>query len=437
MSARTEPGLAQHRCAGAVQACLAAIGAQPQDAALALTQLRAEAALAEARALDAAPGPALPLAGEAWGAKACFDVAGWTTHAGSRVLASQAPATADAPLVQRLRAAGAVLLAQNNMTEFAYGALGLNPWYGTPLTPALRDAPRVAGGSSSGGAVAVALGLQTFALGSDTSGSARIPAAFCGVVGFKPSHGRYDDRGLARLSISFDVPGLITASVAQCRRLDRVLASAPGNAGQATAGDAPVLLVPAHLDSALDAELRPWLDSMLARLQARGFALRRQELPSWLAAPRAAREGGIISAEAHALHHARLPQRLAEYDPLVGPRILQGGEVRASDYLLAQAELARQRQAFEQELGRAWAVLCPTVPMKPPTVAELAAPERYLQTNARAFSLTEPASRLDLPSITLPGSADAPWLGLMLSGRSGHDAALLQLAARLEQALAL
>ena len=107
------------------------------------------------------------------------------------------PASRRAAIVQALRHAGATLLAQNNMTEFAYGALGLNRWHGTPLTPLMADAPRVAGGSSSGGAVAVALGMATLALGSDTSGSARIPAAFCGVAGFKPSRGRYPDAGMA------------------------------------------------------------------------------------------------------------------------------------------------------------------------------------------------------------------------------------------------
>ena len=123
--------------------------------------------------------------------------------------------------MQALRHAGAALLAQNNMTEFAYGALGLNRWHGTPLTPLMADAPRVAGGSSSGGAVAVALGMATLALGSDTSGSARIPAAFCGVAGFKPSRGRYPDAGMAYLSPSFDVPGILAPDAAACLRVDR------------------------------------------------------------------------------------------------------------------------------------------------------------------------------------------------------------------------
>ena len=135
--------------------------------------------------------------------------------------------------MQALRHAGAALLAQNNMTEFAYGALGLNRWHGTPLTPLMADAPRVAGGSSSGGAVAVALGMATLALGSDTSGSARIPAAFCGVAGFKPSRGRYPDAGMAYLSPSFDVPGILAPDAAACLRVDRALVDEPEHDGMA------------------------------------------------------------------------------------------------------------------------------------------------------------------------------------------------------------
>jgi Asp-tRNA(Asn)/Glu-tRNA(Gln) amidotransferase A subunit family amidase len=155
--------------------------------------------------------------------KACFDVRGWVTTAGSRVLQDKPPANVDAPLVAALNRCGAVVTVQTNMTEFAFGALGLNPHFGTPLTPLDPLRQRIAGGSTSGGAVVVALGLTDLALGSDTSGSIRIPAAFCGVTGFKPSRGRYNDDGMIYLSPSFDVPGFIARDVETLLRVDGAL----------------------------------------------------------------------------------------------------------------------------------------------------------------------------------------------------------------------
>ena len=185
----------------------------------------------------------LPLAGEVLTVKACFDVAGWTTHAGSAVLAGAPPAVADAPIVAALRSAGAILLAQSNMTEFAYGALGLNSTYGTPTTPLRPGEERVSGGSTSGGAVAVALGAADISLGSDTSGSIRIPAAFCGVAGFKPSQGRYPSDGMIPLAASFDAPGLVATTAANLRHIDAALVGKPV-AGRMTATIADRRTVP-------------------------------------------------------------------------------------------------------------------------------------------------------------------------------------------------
>src|SRR4051794_37759446 len=191
-----------------LRACIERADAESDAMAVAYLARRDQQALTEAAAVD----PSLPLAGEVLAVKACFDVEGWTTHAGSAVLADAAVATADAPMVEQLRSAGAILLAQTNMTEFAYGALGLNSTYGTPTTPLCPGDDRVAGGSTSGGAVAVALGAADIALGSDTSGSIRIPAAFVGAAGFKPSQGRYPTGGMIPLSTSFDAPGIITTT---------------------------------------------------------------------------------------------------------------------------------------------------------------------------------------------------------------------------------
>ena len=193
--------------------------AEPEAMATAFVASRFDEAVADAAGVE----PSLPLAGEVVVVKACFDVAGWTTHAGSAVLADAAPADVDAPLVAMLRSAGAIVLAQTNMTEFAYGALGLNSTYGDPTTPLRPGEQRVAGGSTSGGSVAVALGAADLALGSDTSGSIRIPAAFCGVAGFKPSQGRYPSGGMILLAASFDSPGFVAPTASYLRRVDTAI----------------------------------------------------------------------------------------------------------------------------------------------------------------------------------------------------------------------
>lgn len=428
----------------AVSTCLERASADPASAALALVARRDEDALAEARARDAlraiAPDDE-PLAGMVLGVKACFDVRGWTTHAGSRVLADAPAARRDAALVHALRRAGAVLLAQNNMTEFAYGALGLNARYGTPLSPLMADVPRVAGGSSSGGAVAVAQGMVSLALASDTSGSARIPAAFCGVAGFKPSRGRYEDAGMMYLSPTFDVPGIIAADAAQCLLVDKVLAPwdaampAPGVQG-ATLLASKVFVVPDHVEDLLEPEVRRAFAAWLECLMDAGAALRRESMPCLALAGKVARDGGIIAADAYALHASRLAADAARYDPRVGPRMLLGAQVPAHAYIAAQRRLADLRREYDCAIAGADAVLTPTVPMLPPPVAQLDDNDSYLRENGRAFSLTEFANRLDLPSISIPGHRAAKQaVGLMATGLRGGDRALLLAAAQIEDAL--
>src|SRR5476651_1148678 len=190
-----------------------------------LTVYRAQArAVAEAADARARYGISLgPLDGAIVSLKDLFDVAGEVTRAGSKVLAEEGqPAAADAPVVQRLRAAGAVIVAKTNMSEFAFTGIGINPHYGTPGNPA--DRARVPGGSSSGAAVAVADGFCEIAIGSDTGGSCRIPAALCGVVGFKPSRQRIPTDGAFPLSYSLDSIGSLAKTVVACAKADAVMA---------------------------------------------------------------------------------------------------------------------------------------------------------------------------------------------------------------------
>src|SRR5262245_37789373 len=165
-----------------------------------------------------------PLDGTVISIKDLFDVAGEVTRAGSKVLAEEGtPAAADAPVLRRLRAAGAVIVAKTNMTEFAFSGIGINPHYGTPGNPA--DRARVPGGSTSGGAVSVADAMCDIAIGTDTGGSTRIPAALCGIVGFKPSKLRLPTERAFPLSYTLDSVGPMARTVADCARADAVMAA--------------------------------------------------------------------------------------------------------------------------------------------------------------------------------------------------------------------
>ncbi|HDR8910805.1 TPA: amidase [Burkholderia multivorans] len=428
-------------CVDRLRACIARAAAHPDDIGTAWLARRDAAALAEAHEWDRRThhGGAAPLAGAVLTVKACFDCEGWVTHAGSRVLADDPPARTDAALVAALRRAGAVLVAQTAMTEFAYGALGVNRTYGTPATPLDAHRERVAGGSSSGAAVSIALGVADLSVGSDTSGSARIPAAFCGVAGFKPSRGRYPDAGMQFLSTTFDVPGVIAATAARCRDADAALhgrAAAAATPVRARIDDLHFVVPERFATDDTDADVAQAFDAWLSQLSACGARIERKRLDCIVEAGAVAREGGIIAAEAFSLHRARLATCADRYDPLVAARIAAGEQVRAHDYAAALARLRALAASYDAALGEADAVLTPTVPMLPPRIAELADTAVYLAQNARAFRLTEFANRLDLPSISVPADRrrNRP-IGLLMTGRRGGDASLLDAAVRVEHAL--
>ncbi len=373
-----------------------------------------------------------PLAGLTMTAKACFDVEGWPTSCASRALAGSPAATQTAPMVARLRTCGATLVAQTNMTEFAYGALGLNLAFGTPRTPLDATGERVAGGSSSGGAVAVARGYCDIAVCSDTSGSARIPAAFCGVVGFKPSRGRYSSDGMKWLSTSFDVPGLITRSADLCRIVDALLAHGEISEPEPTPFR---LAIPAfYKEATIDADVRDTFTRCMNALADEGVEITEIPLPSLQSATRITVEGRIIGYEAYRYHEALLKAAEHLYDPLIATRLRQGAEAPEGEYRRALVELDTCRKQFDREIEGFGAFVLPTVPMMPPRAGDLDEQSRYLAMNSRSFSLTEFANRLDLPSVTLP--AGGLPIGMMLTGTRGADDKLLAIAGMLEPVLA-
>ncbi|MCU1388943.1 MAG: amidase [Ilumatobacteraceae bacterium] len=420
--------------------CLAAISAVGDEADTLFTSRRDAEARAEARALDAGE-PGVAFHGQVLGIKACFDVAGWVTHCGSAVAADDPPATTDAAMVTLLRD-GSLLLAQTNMTEFAYGALGLNPTYGTPTSPFFPVGERVSGGSTSGGAVAVAKHLIDIALGSDTSGSVRIPAAFCGVAGFKPSKGRYPEAGMAYLSPTFDTPGIINRTASGCRSVDRILTpSFDGTLRRAP--DLPlddlVIGVPrSNIEGHVDPTIGLAFESWLTALSSAGARIVDVSLPSLDDSTAATRDGSVISVEAFVLHRKRLARAADRYDPRVGARIAGGEHVPAHVYALGLQRLAAARNRFDAEVVAAGAdlLLTPTVGMLPPRIADLADDADYLATNLRSFHFTEYANRLDLPSITIPGNLhDGQPHGLMITGHRADDVRLLDIAVSIERLL--
>ena len=213
-----------------LESCLHKINDPNGQGAQAFRTVEAKQATESANAMDArrkAGRAPSPFAGIPISIKDLFDIEGEQTLAGSVVLAGQPAATQDAPVIERLRAAGFVFVGRTNMTEFAYSGLGLNPHYGTPLNPYQRSTGRIPGGSTSGGAVSVADGMAVAALGTDTGGSCRIPAALCGIVGFKPTARRISRQGLIPLSFSLDSVGPLANTVPCCAVIDAVISGAP------------------------------------------------------------------------------------------------------------------------------------------------------------------------------------------------------------------
>ncbi|MCD9228008.1 amidase, partial [Ralstonia pseudosolanacearum] len=398
----------------------------------------ARAALDMARAADAARAagnvPSL-LAGLPVSIKDLFDVAGQVTAAGSRALAHQSAATSDATTVARLRAAGAVLLGRTNMSEFAFSGLGLNPHYGTPRTPA--DGTRAAGGSTSGGAVTVAGGMAVAALGTDTGGSIRIPAAFCALTGFKPTARRVPMAGGVPLSTSLDSGGPLANSVDCCAIVDAVLS------GQALDTDAVPLaglrlgLTRDYVAADLDDTVATAFARAVARLEQAGAHIVRFEFPELLQLPEINGGGGLPAAEAWAWHRPHLARAEAQYDRRVAARIRRGEQMSAAAYLDVMAARTRMITAAPKRLGNLDAWLMPTVAVVPPEVAPLETDDaRFFHTNARVLRNPSVINFLDGCALTLPihAASELP-VGLSLCGLADDDARILRVGRAVEAAL--
>jgi aspartyl-tRNA(Asn)/glutamyl-tRNA(Gln) amidotransferase subunit A len=426
---------ARHR----LEAALARIADPEGEGARACLTVYAETARVAADAADARAKAGLalgPLDGAIVSIKDLFDVKGEPTRAGSTFLVHAPPAEQDAPIVRRLRAAGAVIIAKTNMTEFAFSGIGLNPHYGTPGNPA--DRSRIPGGSSCGAAVAVADGMCEIAIGTDTGGSTRIPAALCGIVGFKPSQWRVPTQGAFPLSFTLDSVGPLARNVADCALADAVMAA-----------EEPRPLEPARLAGLrlgvaqglpmqdLDRDVAREFSAAAARLDSAGARLTEEAFPQFDAMLAINAKGGFAPAEAFAIHRDLIVSHGPEYDPNVRARIERGRGLSAADYVLMARERTRLIREMDARLEELDALVMPTTAIVAPKISEVATPETFGRNNMMVLRNTALANFFDLCAISLPlpRNAGLP-VGLMLLTRNGHDHRLLRIAAAVEQLLA-
>jgi len=361
--------------------------------------------------------------------KDLFDIAGQVTTAGSVVLKDHPPAQADAIAIARLRAKGFIIVGRTNMTEFAYSGVGLNPHYGTPLSPFDRKMGRIPGGSSSGAAVSVADGMSALAIGTDTGGSCRIPASFCGVVGYKPSSGRIPTDGAYPLSYTLDSVGSMARSV-QCAAIaDAVMADDwNGRIAERPLGRIRLGL-PKSFGSGVEPEVAKAFEAALTRLGRAGVSIVEMEFPSIEDIAAINTKGGISAVEAYAHHRELLAAHGKRYDQRVARRIFNGATIAAYEYvdiLRKRTELIARVKAIIYGLD---GVILPTTPNIPPPVAALEKDDEYMRINFLSLRNTFVGNFLDVCAISLPmHEPGEPPCGFMIMAAWGKDRELFATA---------
>lgn len=419
------------------EACLAAIYAPNGEGQKTFVHVDTDGARAQARAMDtlrAAGASVSPYAGIPISVKDLFDVAGQVTSAGSVVLAGEKPAGRDAEAVSRLRRAGLVIVGRTNMSEFAFSGVGINPHYGTPAISWDRASRRIPGGSSSGAAISVSDGMAHGAIGTDTGGSCRIPAAFTGLVGYKPTARLVPSEGTVPLSPSLDSVGPIGRSVDCCVTLTSIL-SGMNNLAKGKVDLAGLrLVVPTNfVTDGMDATVSLVFDASLERLSRAGVIVRRLEMPVLDSIPSINALGGFAAAESYHWHRKLLERDGGRYDPRVRVRMERGRSQTAADYLDLLNARAGFIAAVEELVDGYDAIVMPTVPIVPPRIDNLMEDSEFARINLLLLRNPAVINLLDGCAISLPIHAvgEAP-VGLMLAAPQGHDSALLRLARGVE-----
>lgn len=408
-----------------------------------------EQALAQARAAEIAlqnganPGP---LNGIPYAAKDLFDVKGVPTTAGTHLLANNI-AKEDSTVVHKLNTAGMVLLGKTHTVQFAYGAAGINHDHGTPHNP-WHEVPHAPGGSSSGSAVAVASGLVPFALGTDTGGSVRVPAALCGIVGLKTTVGRISRAGVYPLCWTLDSVGPITRSVEDAALVFQAM-QAPDPEDASTAGIEPLDTLRSLKKSVkglriafaettffddLDPEIEKAVRETGKVFSSLGAKVASIAVPEAAAAWAEKNRGLLIPAEACVWNGEFLDKHLAELDPVIGPRMLTGRNLSAPDYFLLLKRYAELRGKLQSTLHDINALIVPTTMIPPRPLADIE--EKYLDSNMRYHRNCGIGNILNLCAVSVPcgfTSGGLP-IGLQIYAKPFHEDMALRVAYAYEQA---
>ena len=365
--------------------------------------------------------------------KDLYDTANIPTEGGSPLLVGRTPTT-DALVLKRATMAGLVCLGKTNTVQFALGGIGSNPHTGTPPNAVMKDAPRAPGGSSCGAAVSVASGLAAAAIGSDTGGSVRVPAAWNCLVGLKTSYGALPLDGVLPLSPTLDTVGPLTKSVADAAEIFGILgARIPVDLEGRNPVNRLRLLSPTNVvwdqaDPKVESNTRKALASL-------GAAVVHDTVQAFDEITDAIKHGGIATAEAYTTWRHLVDTKGAAIDPNVLARFHQGREMSAPDVEIVRAEVRKQAPALYGQLAGFDAMVMPTVAILPPTLESVDRdPEAYRIANMLALRNTTLGNILPCCAVTLPIPGDIP-CGLMVMAPAGHDNRLLRIAATIEKAL--
>ncbi len=395
-----------------------------------------------ARLAAAAPSAlARPLAGLAVSVKDLFDIGGDVTTAGSTVLADAPPAPRDSPAVARLRAAGGAIVGRTNMTEFAFSGVGVNPHFGTPANPADPVDERIPGGSSSGGAVSVATGAAFVGLGSDTGGSIRIPAALCGIVGFKNTARLTPREGAVPLSTTLDTVCAMTRSVRDAMIAHEILAGRLVTRSQMPLSGYRLAVARTSMLDGLDPVVAGAFERSLKALSDAGASITEIALAEIRDLGALQATGGFTAPESYAWHRSLFDRAGERYDPRVRVRILRGTGMLAYEYLELVQARAGWIDRVESALQGFDAVLSPTVPITAPLVAQVAPgaerDEEFFRVNALLLRNPSVVNMLDGCAISIPCHVPGELpSGLMIWQSAMRDDTVLNIALQAEAILA-
>lgn len=423
-----------------VEQCLARIADPHGQGSTVFLHVDGTTALGAADAMDllrAAGAAPSRYAGIPVSVKDLFDIEGQITRAASRVLENSPPARSTATAVARLRAAGFVIIGRANMTEFAFSGLGLNPHYGTPLSPWRRQESHIAGGSTSGGAASVADGMAHATLGTDTGGSCRIPAAFTGLVGFKPTASRVPKDGAVPLSRTLDCVGPLARSVNCCAILDAILANEAIPSFDARDLNRIRVLVPQTLAlDHLDPSVASAFERTLRLLSEGGIHVTTAEVPEFSQIPVMNAKGGFAAAESYAWHAALLSRDGGRYDPRVIGRIRRGAEQSAADLIALMDARAELISAITARMRHFDVLVMPTTPLTPPRLQDLQDDAEYTRVNLLALRNPSIINMIDGCAISIPMQREnEPPMGLMIAACHGQDRTVFEVARAFEAAL--